>query len=197
MRSIATLLCVIGCTLPAAALKIDISLADVDRALTIARSTERERARFHDAYIQLVNTPFLERAEVISEFRRVVMMAEEQLARGDRFFAYSSTRANDALQVFRRRVSIRAQIRFHPLNNYVSVPPVTVALIGNDAALIGVRRDPVYGFSSEPGVAAPLMGAIVEGTFEAEAIGQAQREFIYTLAGKELGRVSFNFADVE
>lgn len=191
------MLSVLVCTAVPAALKIDISPADVDRALTIARATESERMRFHTPYIQHVNTPFVERAEVISELRRVVLMAEEQIARGDRFFAYSTTRANDALQVFRRRVSIRARIRFHPLNNYVSVPPVALSMVGNEAALIGVAREPVYGFPVEAGAAAPLLGAVVEGTFEAEAIGQATREFSVTLNGKELGRFEFDFAKLD
>ena len=182
---------------PVMALRINIDQADVERALTIGRSTEAERARFHARYIQQVNAPFVERAEIVSEFRRVVLMAEEEIARGDRAFAYSITRANDALQVFRRRVSIRAQVRFHPLNNYVSLPPVTMALVGNERALVGIRRDPVYGFSAKPGDAAPLMGAIIDASFEADALSQARREFVVLLDNKELGRFTFDFADVE
>jgi hypothetical protein len=193
----ATLFTILLCTAPVMALRIDIPQADVERALTLARSTEAERKEFHARYIQQVNTPFVERAEIISELRRVVLMAEEAIARGDRFFAYSITRANDALQVFRRRVSIRAQVRFHPLNNYVSLPPVTMALVGNEAALIGIKRDPVYGFSNKPGEAAPLMGAVIDASFEADALGQARREFVVLLDNKELGRFTFDFAAVE
>ena len=185
------------CGAPVDALKIDIALADIDRALTIARSTEAERARFHAQYIQRIDTPFVERAEVVSEFRRVVLMAEEQIARGDRSFAYSTTRANDALHVFRRRVSIIAHVRFHPLNNYVSAPPVSMALVGNEPALIGVRRDPVFGFAAKPGEAAAVMGAVLDASFEAEALGQARREFVVVLDGKELGRVMFDMSALE
>lgn len=196
-RRVLVLITVMASVVPLAALRIDISLTEIDRALTIARSTAAERGRFHAPYIQHVDTPFLEHAEVISELRRVVLVAEEQLARGDRFFAYSTTRANDALQVFRRRVSVRAQVRFHPLNNYVSVPPVSITLVGNEAALIGVKRDPVYGFVNNPGETAPLVGAVVEGSFEADALGQARREFAVVLDGRELGRVTFDFATIE
>jgi hypothetical protein len=194
---IAPFLAVLISAAPVAAMKIDISLADIDRALTIARSRDVERSEFHARYIQQANSPFIERAEVITEFRRVVLVAEEQIARGDRLFAYSTTKANDALQVFRRRVSLRVQVRFHPLNNYVTLPPVTMALVGNEAALIGVTRDPVYGFVTNPGDAAPLMGAVIEGSFMAESIGQARREFVISLDSKELGRVTFDFAAVE
>lgn len=182
---------------PVVALKIDIAHADIERALTIARGTEAERARFHAPYIQRGETPFVERAEVVSEFRRVVLMAEEHIARGDRFFAYSSTRATDALQVFRRRVSVMAHVRFHPQNNYVSVPEVTMSLIGNEAALIGVRREAVYGFAGGPGEVVPVLGALVEGSFEAQAMGQARREFRISLEGRELGRVVVDFGPLE
>jgi hypothetical protein len=182
---------------PLLALKLDITHADIERALIIARSSDSERARFHARYIQRIDTPSVDRVEVISEFRRVVLMAEEHAARGDRFFAYSTTRAHDALQVFRRRVSIRAHIRFHPLNNYVTLPPVTIGLVGNEAALIGVRRDPVHGSTAKPTEAAPLLGGTIEASFSADGLGQARREFVVMLEGRELGRVVVDFAEVE
>jgi hypothetical protein len=182
---------------PVEALRIDITHADIERALVIARSTDAERATFHARYVQRVNSPFVDRVEVVSELRRVVLTAEERVARGDRFFAYSATRANEALEVFRRRISVIAHVRFHPLNNYISLPAITMAVDGNPAALIGVRRDPVYGFSSKPGDAAPILGAVVEGSFEAQALGQARREFVVVLDGKELGRAAFDLGVLE
>ena len=188
---------VLSTAVPVGAVKIDISLADIDRALTIARSRESERAQFHAPYISAGNSPFIEKAEVLTEFRRVVLMGEEHIARGDRSFAYSTSRASDALQVFRRRISIRVQVRFHPLNNYVTLPPVTMALAGNDGALIGVRRDPLFGSPAARGEPASLIGAVVEGSFEALALGQTPREFVVTLDKKELGRVAFDLSTVE
>jgi hypothetical protein len=183
---------------PLDALKIAITPQDIDRALTIARSREADRERFHAPYIQVGNTPFIERAEVVSEFRRVVLLAEEQAARGDRLFAYSVTRATDALQVWRRRVAIIVRIRFHPQNNYVEAPPVTIRLVGNDAALIGVKRDAVLALPpGRTGEFVPVMGAVVEGVFEAEALGQSVRDFVVELEGRELGRMTFDFAIIE
>jgi hypothetical protein len=197
MRPGVAVLAVFAAVAPVTALKIDIGHAEIERALTIARAPAADRARFHAPYLQVVDTPFVERAEVITELRRVVLLAEEQTARGDRFFAYSATRASQALEVFRRRVSVRAQVRFHPLNTYVSVPPVTMTLVGNERALIGVRLDPVYGAAVNPGDAAPILGAVVEASFEAAALGQARREFLVRLDGQELGRVSFDFGAID
>jgi hypothetical protein len=166
--------------------------------LTIARSREAERAQFHAPYIQVVDTTFIERVEAVSELRRVVLLAEEQIARGDRRFAYSLTRATDALEVWRRRVAIIARVRFHPQNNYVDAPPVTIRLAGNDRALVGVKRDAVLALPpGRTGEFVPVLGAVVEGVFEAEALGQSVRDFVIELEGRELGRVTFDFSTIE
>lgn len=198
MTRLLTIVALLGYATNLAALKIGITLQDVDRALTIARSSPPERERFHAPYLRTINTPFVERVEVVSELRRVVQLAEDQIARGDRLFAYSTTRANDALTVFRRRVSVIARVRFHPQNNYVEPPPVTVALVGNDAALIGIRREAIFALPpGRKGEFVPILGSVIEGSFEAEAIGQATREFTISLDGRELGRFTFDFAAVE
>jgi hypothetical protein len=182
----------------AAAMKIDISLQDIDRALAIARSRESDRARFHAPYIQEINTAFIERAELITEYRRVVLLAEERASKGDRQFGYSTTQANDALSVWRKRVSVRVRVRFHPQNNYVDVPPVNIVADGHERALIGVRREPVLALPpGRTGEFVPVLGATIEGVFESAALGQATREFVVSLDGKELGRVRFNLAAVD
>ena len=180
------------------ALKIGITLQDVERALTIARSRETDRAQFHAPYIQKVDTTFIERVEAVSELRRVVLLAEEQIARGNGNFVYSLTRASDALEVWRRRVSIIARVRFHPQNNYVDAPPVTMRLVGNEGALVGVKRTAILALP--PGLTSefvPVLGAVVEGVFEAEALGQHVREFVIELEGRQLGRVTFDFSTIE
>jgi hypothetical protein len=198
MKLVARVCAILALSAPLDALRIAIGPQDVDRALTIARSRDAERQSFHAPYIQAVNSPFIERVEVVSELRRVVLLAEEQAARGDRRFAYSVTRATEALHVWRRRVAIVARVRFHPQNNYVDAPPVTIRLAGNDGALIGVKRDAILALPpGRTGEFIPVMGAVVEGVFEAEALGQSVRDFVIELEGRELGRVTFDFATVE
>jgi hypothetical protein len=43
----------------------------------------------------------------------------------------------------------------------------------------------------------PIAGAVVEGSFEAEAIGQNTREFVIALDGRELARVTFDFSKLD
>lgn len=176
------------------ALEIDLSPPQIEEALSIARSTERERARFHAPYIQRVDTEFVERAELVSELRRVVLLAEERGSKGDRRFAYSISQATAALEPWRRRVSVVAHIRFHPQNNYVNMPDVDISLPGREGTLLGVVRAPVLSLPSTPGDRLPVLGAVVEGIFDAPAIADGPREFVISLEGKELGRVTFDLA---
>lgn len=181
-----------------AAIKVDISLQDIDQALTVARSRDTDRAKFHARYIQEINTQFVERVELVTELRRVVLLAEERAARGDRQFGYSVTRVNDALSVFRRRLSVIARVRFHPQNNYVDAPPVTMVADGHDRALIGVKREAILALPpGRKGEFVPVLGAVVEGVFDAEALGQGSREFVISLEGRELARVTFDLSKVD
>jgi hypothetical protein len=195
MRNAVLACALIAAATPLAAIKIDISPQEVEQALTIARSRDQDRAKFHAPYIKKVDTPFVEQAELVTEFRRVILLAEERARVGDRYFGYSVTSATEALKVFRRRVAVIARIRFHPQNNYVGVPEVTISASGHDQALIGVRREPIMALSSgRKDEFVPVLGALVEGVFEAEALKGGVREFIVSLNGNELGRATFDLA---
>ena len=197
VRTWVTTVAVVLSAAASGAMKIDLGPGDVGRALEIARSRESDRAKFHAAYIQKVDAPFVESVELVTEFRRVVLLAEERAAKGDRLFGYSITSASDALNVWRRRLSVIARVRFHPQNNYVTVPPVNIAADGHDGSLIGVQREAVYALGARAEQAAPLFGAVVDGVFDALALGQGTREFIVSLDGKEFGRATFSLAAVE
>src|SRR5436190_15254821 len=60
--------------------------AEMERALTTGRAFDAERARFHQPYVLAINDPTVERIEIITEFRRVVLFAEEQIRQGDHMF---------------------------------------------------------------------------------------------------------------
>src|SRR5690606_25493720 len=109
-------LAVILASSTAGAIKLDVTRLDVERALAIARSSDAERARFHAPYIVAVDTPFVDRVELISPYRRVVLLAEQHISKGDRAFAYSITRAYEASRVWSNRVAVVARVRFHPQN---------------------------------------------------------------------------------
>jgi hypothetical protein len=180
------------------ALDLDVTMQDVERALAIARDSDGERVRFHAPYIRAVNLPFVESAEIVSEYRRVVLMAEERARKGDRNFGYSVTLAQQALGPWKHRVSLVARLRFHPQNTYVGVPPVDVIVEGRDAAKIGVLKEPILSLpSTNPGDRLPVLGATVEGVFDAVSLGQGPHEFVIRLDGREIGRVTFDLGALQ
>jgi hypothetical protein len=183
---------------PVLSLDLDVTPQDIDRALAIARGADAERAKFHAPYIVKVNDPFLESVEVVSEYRRLVLLGEERWRKGDRAFGYSLQLAQQALGPWHHRVSVIARLRFHPQNTYVDVPPVDVTLVGAETARIGVLKDPVLSLpSANPGERLAVLGAVVEGSFDAVAVGQTVREAVVKLDGKELGRVTFDLGSLQ
>ena len=186
---------------PASAINLSITTADIERGLTIARDQDRARERFHLAYITNINDPFVERIEIVTEYRRVVIIAEDHIRKGDRAFAYSARLAANAVEPWRNRVAVMARLRFHPHNAYVDIPRVDMSVDGPnaDAAKIGVLKEPVLAMvdPANPGAQVPLLGAVVEGVFEAKLIGQTRRTVTVYMDGKVLIRQQVDFAAVE
>ena len=182
----------------AAAVALDLTPQDIERALAIARSSEAERARFHAPYIVALKDPLVERVEVVSEYRRVVLMAEDRALKGDRMFGYSTSMAQKAVAPWNRRVSIIARLRFHPQNTYVDVPPAEVILEGFERARIGVQREPIMSLPSlKPSDRLPVLGAVVEGVFDATLVHDGTRTFLVRLDGKDLARVFFDLGSLQ
>jgi hypothetical protein len=182
-----------------AAIGIDLTPQQIESALTIARSSETERTAFHAPYIRVLDDAVIERVELISEFRRVVLMAEDRGRTGDRMFGYSALQAQKALAPWNRRLSVVARLRFHPQNTYVDVPPAEIILdaIGGERARIGVLKEPITSLPSlKPNDRLPVLGARVEGVFDASQLHDGTRAFIIRLEGKDLARVTFDLGNL-
>ena len=182
----------------ALALLLALSPADTERALRIGNGTEAERATFHAPYIAAAVAPDVERLEVVTAFRRVVLAQEEHLRRGDHMFSAKQARAE--VGSLQGKITIVVQLRFHPLNVLARVPDYEVALDEPPAAAAAVRRTPLYanlGAAKKPRAATPLIGGLVEADFDAAAIGQRRRTVRVVLDGKEVGRATFDFARLE
>lgn len=186
---------------PVRAINLSITTADIERALTIARDQDRARERFHVPYIVKVNDPFVEQLEIISEFRRVVLLAEDRVRKGDRAFAYSARLAANALEPWQNRVSVIARLRFHPHNAYVDVPRVDMSVDGPNAeeAKIGVLKEPILSLPdpNNLGGQVPVLGAVVEGVFDAKLIGQTRRYVTVYMDGKVLLTRQLDFSSIE
>ena len=156
------------------AASVDLDVADIERALKLARSSEAERGRFHAPYQIPVAEPLVERLEVITEYRRLVLIAEQRLAAGDWTFASSVRAAEEALRPWKQKLTIRARIRFHPQATYTKVPAVAIMLSEESGSLppIHVTTDPQYALRGPSTGAPPLIGVVVEAIFDASAVGK-------------------------
>lgn len=171
--------------------------ADVERALRIGRGSEAERARFHAAYVERLNSPEIEQVEVLTEFRRIVLAQEEHIRRGDHMF--SARQAVADVAPWHGKVTILVRVRFHPQNVLARVPAYDIAL-GRDVKARAVRLTPLYavrGPNERPGTATPLIGGLVEADFDAAAVGSSTRLARVGLEGKEVASTTFNFARLD
>jgi hypothetical protein len=172
---------------------------DIERALELARAPEPKRAAFHAPYIMDVNDAVVAQIEVLSEFRRYVLTAEEQLRMGNWLFARSVQDAREKLRPWRERVSLLARLRFHPQNALITVPSYDVTLAGPDLVPVDVVRTPIMArLSGRRGdVSAPLVGATIEAVFDAASIGQTTRPVSVTLAARPIASVTIDFGRLE
>jgi hypothetical protein len=176
-----------------------LSVKDIDRALKLAQAPEQKRAQFHAAYVVRVNDPVVEQIEVVTEFRRSVLTAEEQLRLGNWLFAHSVRDAQEKLRPWRDRVSLVARLRFHPHNMLAGIPPYDIRIDDPELAPLTTVRTPITALlSGKPGdFNVPLMGATIEAVFDVRSIGQTARPVRVALAAQAVAGVTIDFARLE
>jgi hypothetical protein len=186
----------------AIALILSLTGSDVERAQRQARASEAERARFHGKYTFKPGDPIVQQIEVVSEFRRMVLITEERLRQGDWLFSQSVRSGEEALRPKRGLLTISARLRFSPLNAYVTAPDMTIAISPADTnrplAPIDTRTTPEYLSSSRGSAgAATLLGATLEADLRQDDIGQSVRMVAARIGGMESGRVTIDFSRIE
>ena len=182
-----------------ATIDLDITFEKIDAGQRIARGSEQERAAFHRPYQFTAGDPSIEKIEVISEYRRLVLMTEERIARGDHSFALSRRAVEEALQPYYRRVSVVARARFPVQNVYVTAPAVDIVLTGpsGDVLRLDLRNTTQYFAMVAPSLSVPIMGVDGEAVFDATLIGQSIRTAIVRVGDKEAVRVPIDFSRLD
>jgi hypothetical protein len=186
---------------PGRALNLRLAPADLQRALTLARwpTSDAERSRFHELYFFTVNSPAVEyfavqKLEVITEFRRLELIAEEHARINDTFGRGGMRDVEDALRPWRGRLSIIVSLVFDPTRYITGVPPVGMVLEGPTlVAPLETIRNGVYSSGDRP----VLVGATVESAFDAEAIGQELRPVFIHREGMLVARSPIDFSRLE
>jgi hypothetical protein len=183
------------------ALVLDVDQDQAYRAIALGRGTEAERARFHARYIVPASDATIERVELLTPFRRVVIETERRLGGGDHMFG--ARQAADLLKPWRGKLTIIVRVRFHPHNVFVTMPAyeaVVASPAGVEVRLGDVRRTPIWAMA-EPnqkrGTSTALIGAVVESDFDAAAVGQTTRVVSVMLEGQVLARATIDFARLD
>jgi hypothetical protein len=188
------------------AIDVPLNRADMQRAVSLSRwpHSDAERARFHEPYtVRLDEAPVVDswsavQVEVITEFRRVELMGEQNAALGTLWGRAGVGDVEDAIRPWRGRVSIVARIGLRAEGIFVGpFPPVTLLLGESDApAPLDTRRTEVYASCGELS-GCPIVGGVVESIFDSASIAQTTRAVRVMWNQRLLARVMIDFAALE
>jgi hypothetical protein len=148
----------------------------IESALRLARSSDAERARFHEAYRVPVPQREVESLEVITEYRRMVMIAEERMSTGAWSYTVTIRSAEEALQPWVGKLAIRARVKFHPMKVYPRVPGIAI-FVGDPPgrqAPQQISSSPLFALGTSSTQANPMVGAQVDAVFDAAAVGRGR-----------------------
>src|SRR4051812_32007191 len=180
----------------AAPILLDVGRPELERVMALARGPEQERAKFHARYQVPTSDPSLERLDVITEYRRVLVVIGQRLAAGDFAFATNTRLVEDAMRPWKRKVTVRARIRFNPHNVYREMPRVSLVLGKQPQPLvpIHVTTEPQYALGNYAAGSAPLIGVAIDSDFNAAVIGQRQLPVVIHIPGAADVNVPIDFS---
>jgi len=184
----------------------------IEEALALGQSRiESVHTRYHLPYRLQVARPPFDYIDVITPFRRVVLITEERTRLGIRGF--TQREAADALGNQAGVVEFRVEMTFHPQNTFVGVPGYDVELVSASPSArlmprevtrhprFGARIDtgplsaPPVALPNAPGGGMPVTGGTIVATFPVEALNAAGAyDVVLSEMGKELARARVNFA---
>ncbi len=162
---------------------VALVLAPSQTSLTEARSLARTRdAALYDAFnagYKLAASGIVDSVDVITEFRRAVLLARAHTDRGD--FSFTEQNLAAEMAPYRGTITIVATVRLNPLNTYIQPPAYDLYIRTGPAtkplAPPELKRDPIY----PPGVGPPgaaMVGIRLEGTFSTADIANARDPYI-------------------
>lgn len=166
-------------------------------ALGLSRDAAR-RAAFHEKYVHRVGGPVVQSLEVVTEFRRAVLLAEERARQGES--AWATERAAAALAPYRGRLDVRLHLRFDPLNAYRTMPDATLVVYPRGAGGPGLRPASLqatpenYAGPVPPGT--PILAATVEAAFPLSGLDLSRPVLVGVfLEGRELQRIPLDLSE--
>ena len=203
--SVASVLCCLLAVLlagsAAAGFEQALDPRSIDEAVAVGRARiEAVRARFHQPYRIPIGQAPVDYIDIVTPFRRVVLLAEGRAQVGDRLFGQREAIA--ALGDRAALVEVLVEMTFHPLNVFVGVPAYDVELATASPAgqieplqisripRFGARVEgvpapsPFPGAANVPGLSQPLAGGTISAGFGA---GTLNPNGVYDVVVREQG----------
>ena len=186
------------------ALVLSMSGSEIERAQQVARGRDSERQQFHRRYVFDLKDDTVTQIEVITEFRRLVLVSEEHIFRGDWLFTRSVRSGEQALAPTRGLTTIRATVRFNPLNTFITPPAYLLAMstgvAGKPPSVLETTVTPQMSvpFKARDGkMLSSLVGATLEANVPSAELGQLTRVLTVLLDGKEVARATVEFGKLD
>ncbi len=187
------------------ALVLSMSPSEIERAQQMARSRASEREQFHRRYVFDLRDATVTQVEVITEFRRLVLITEEHIFRGDWMFSRGTRSAEQALAPSRGNGDDPGARALQPTQHLHRAAALS-ARAGRGCAWrgSGITRDagdsrsiPTPFKARDGKTLSSLIGATLEAEIGAVQLGQASRIVAVMLEGKELARTAVEFGRLD
>lgn len=188
-----------------AAVNVSMTQSDTQRALRLAGGTDSARAQLHAPYIIPIRDSVIQEIQILTEFRRTVLAAEDARSRGDWAVAQGARSLTghgvaDVVNPWRGKVTITATLQLDPLHTYVSIPRCEVMLAGAPVVSSLDRRTSPRSslpYAGRSGTTTSLVGALLEADFDAGAVAQTSRAVVVICEGKDVARTAIDFSRLE
>jgi len=154
-------------------------------ALRLGRTGDQALYDAFNAGYQLAASGPVSSAEVITEFRRAVLIVRDHANQGE--YGFTERDLEHAMAPYRGLVTIVAEIRLNPLNTYIKAPPYTLYIetgpVTKPLAPRDFQRTAQFGVPmASPG--SPLTGIRLQGTFTVADITSASAPTIVVIDDK-------------
>jgi hypothetical protein len=154
MTSLSRLIVLLASVLGLAATAPPGSQGDSARdALNLGRTHDQALYDAFNAGYRLTASGIVDSAEVITEFRRAVLIVREHATQGE--YSFTANDLASALTPYHGTVAFVAQVRLHPMNTYAAPPAydlyVRTGPQTKPVAAPAIKRDPIYPPGSGPG----------------------------------------------
>jgi hypothetical protein len=172
--------------------------------LKIARwpTSDADRARFHAAYTFPIRHDPVEYAalasiEIVTEFRRVTLLAAAHMRLNDLWGRGDLRDVQDELKPWHGTTTIVAHVDILPTLTYIAgVPPIDIVVEGMDAHDATILRHGIYS-SANPGDGGGLVGEDIEQKLDSRSVGQRARQVCVIWNNRSLGCTRIDFSSFE